>query len=429
MTTDLRERLHDLAADAPTGHLVGAALWRSGVRRHRLRVAGAVAGAAAAVALVAGLVTVVPTAQSPDPAGQTGSLGIPRVVRPPDPWSEPTRTPGPLAALSAEMHRTPDGLTGSRDRMTLFGVSAVDGVSRFLDLPGRLVNVDPGSVAVSADGTQVAMTRDRGRTQVGWDVLDTVSGEVTELRLPGDAPVRSGWGYEIRFTADGGHLVTNFSLDGERGDTDDSLVAWDLATGEPVEVEGPGHYWIPGSARGPEGVAWTRRRDVHVADPETGEQRTERLPHQLVDASYAADGETLAYIGHEQQRAREDDPWLLYLRRPGEPSVQVDVGIEPGQILGWRSDDELVVSRYGPREARVVDLATGTWEPLDLSARVIMTAQYPTALWSRPLAEPVDQPEAGDPRPWMDRQVQWIAVGLLLGGLLQVWLVVRRRRG
>jgi hypothetical protein len=25
--------------------------------------------------------------------------------------------------------------------------------------------------------------------------------------------------------------------------------------------------------------------------------------------------------------------------------------------------------------------------------------------------------------------VQWIAVGLLLGGLLQVWLVVRRRRG
>lgn len=429
MTSDLRERLHDLADDAPTGHLRGADLWRSGVRRHRLRVAGAVAGAAAAVALVVGLVTVVPTAQGPDPAGQTGSLGVPRVVRPPDPWSEPTRTPGPLAAISADLRRTTDGLTGVRDRMTLVGVSAVDGVSRFLDLPGRLATVDPAEVAVSADGTRVAMTRQQGEDQIGWDVLDTVTGEVTELRLPGDAPVRNGWGYEIRFTADGGHLVTNFSLDGGRGDTDDSLVAWDLTTGEPVEVEGPGHYWIPGSARGPEGVVWTRRRDVHVADPTTGERRTDRMPHQLVDASYAADGETLAYIGHEQQRGGGPDPRQLHVRRPGQSPVPVDVGIEPGQVLGWPSDHEVVVSSYGPRQARVVDLDTGTWEPLHLSVRTIMTAQYPTDLWSRPIADPVEQPGVGDPRPWMHREVQWIAVGLLLGGLLQVWLVVRRRRG
>jgi hypothetical protein len=79
MTTDLRERLHDLAGDAPTGHLVGADVWRFGVRRHRLRVAAGAAGAAAAVALVAGLVTVVPTAQPPDPAasGSRASSGRP----------------------------------------------------------------------------------------------------------------------------------------------------------------------------------------------------------------------------------------------------------------------------------------------------------------------------------------------------------------
>ena len=430
MTTDadLRDRLHDLADDAPRGGLSAPDVWRRGVRRQRRRQVGTVAGAAAAVALVAGLVTVVPTAERPLPADTRGELGIPSEVRAPDPWSEPTRTPGPLAAISADLRRTPEGLTGSRETMTLFGVSAVDGVARFLDLPGRLVNVDPGSVAISGDGTQVAMTRDRGRTQLGWDVLDTVSGEVTELRLPDEAPVRSGWGYEIRFTADGRHLVTNFSLDGSRADDDDSLVAWEVSTGEPVEVEGPGHYWIPGSARGPEGVVWTRRRDVHVVDPSTGEQRTERMPHQLVDASYAADGETLAYIGHDRQRGGGDDPWLLRVRRPGEAPVQVDVGIEPGQILGWRGEDELVVSRYGPRQARVVDLVTGDWEPLPLAASVIMTPQFAADLWARPLAEPVEQPKSGDPRFWMHREVQWIGVGLLLGGLLQVWLVLRRRR-
>ncbi|GAA1479256.1 hypothetical protein GCM10009623_37020 [Nocardioides aestuarii] len=425
MTSDLRERLHDLADHAPTGDLHGDAVWRHGVRRHRLRVAGAVAGTAAVVALVAGLVAVVPSPAPPQPAGQVGSLGIPRDVRPPDPWSEPTRTPGPLSAVSADMHRQPDGLIGHSDRLMLFGVSAVDGRSRFLDLPGRQVNVDSESVALSDDGTLVATVRMQGRRQLGWDVLDVRTGELTSLRLPGNQSVEQGWGY-LQFTADGRFLVTNLALDGESGETDDSLVAWELASGAPAEVEGPGHYWIPGTAHGPTGVVWTRRRDVHVADPDTGERTSLRLPHQLVDAAYAPDGRRLAYVGTEQERGTPS-PWRLYLTDEAGQESEVALAFEPVQVLGWRDDTHVVVSAYGPRRATVVDVMTGEVERLRLGAESTMVPVYARGLWSRPVAHPADQPGVGDPRVWMDGWFQAaIAGALLLGAVL---LVRRRRRG
>ena len=56
--TDLSARLRDLADDAPHAGLSGEDLWRTGVRRQRLRRAATVAGAACAVALVVGLASV-----------------------------------------------------------------------------------------------------------------------------------------------------------------------------------------------------------------------------------------------------------------------------------------------------------------------------------------------------------------------------------
>lgn len=425
MSTDLRDRLHDLADDAPTGDLRGADVWRRGVRRHRLRVAGAVAGTAAVVALVAGLVSVVPSPTPTQPADQVGSLGIPRVVRPPDPWSEATRTPGPLSAISADLHTDPVGFTDSRSRMMLYGVSAVDGQSRFLDLPGPIQNVDPDSVAVSDDGTLVASIRMRGRTQLGWDVLDLRTGELTRLRLPGLAPVEQGWGF-LQFTADGRYLVTNTSLDGSRARTAHSLVAWDLATGEPSEVEGPGHYWIPGMAHGPDGVVWTRRRDVHVSDPLGVWRESQRLPQQLVDAGFAPDGETLAYVGTEQQRGKSS-PWLLYVVEEGSQSRQLDVGFETSAVLGWRNETEVVVSGDGPRDATVVDILTGDVTPLRMSSESAMSPKYARDLWTRPVADLPDADAAGDPRIWMHRWFQAAVAGVLLLGA--VVLVRRRRRG
>ncbi len=249
--TDLRARLRDLADDAPHAGLSGDELWTSGVRRQRLRRAATVAGAAVIVAAVVGLTSVLRFPSEPLPAQGPAELGIPRVVLPPDPWSEATAEPGPLAAISVANRRTTDGLTGVRDRLHLFGVSAVDGVSRFLDVPGVRVDTDPGTVALSPDGSQVAVQRgSRGRTVVGWDVLDTATGELTRLRVPGMAELANAWGYEIAFTGDGRYLRTSFSLTGSEESHADSFVAWDVATGERYVAEDSGHYWLPGRASG-----------------------------------------------------------------------------------------------------------------------------------------------------------------------------------
>lgn len=433
--TDLRARLRDLADDAPRAGLVGEELWHTGVRRQRLRRAGAVGASAIAVVLVVALTSVLRFPTEPPVTDGPAELGIPRMVVPPDPWSEPVAAPGPLAAVSSAILREPNGLFGSRERLQLFGVSAVDGVARFLDLPSYPLNIDPGQAAISPDGGLVAVPRwtgDAGAVAVrGWDVLDTETGELLRLRDP-DMPSLVGIdAYEISFSGDGRYLLTNYSLTGSEESHDDSLVAWDVSTGERFVAEEAGHFWLPGTARGPEGVVWTRGRDVLTFDPATGERDEIVVAQQLVDAAFAPDGQTLAYIGHDGEKPNSRAPWRLHVRTPDGGIEQLDVGIEPGQVLGWRDETHMVVSRYGPTEARVVDISTGDWEPLDLTqdGDALMLPRYASDLLARPVADAVEQPDAGDPRLWMHPQVQWIAGAFLLGGLLLVWLVVRRRRG
>ena len=432
--TDLRARLRDLADDAPHAGLSGEDLWRTGVRRQRLRRAAAVAGAAVAVTVVVALTTVLRFPTAVPPTEGPAELGIPRVVLPPDPWSEPVAAPGPLAAISVANRTEPSGLTGTRDRLQVFGVSAVDGVSRFLDLPGPRVDIDPGTAAISSDGTLVAVVRTvagQDATVTGWDVLDTETGDLTRLRVSDLPELTNAWGYDLAFSGDGRYLLTNFSFDGSDDNRDNSFVAWDVATGERYVVEDPGHYWTPGRATGPSGVVWTRGRDVLTVDPATSDRAKIAVPQQLVDASFAPDGETLAYVGHAGERPNSQAPWRFHVRSADGEVRQLGVGLEPGQILGWRDETHVVVSRFGPRQARVVDIETGDWERLTLQqeAGALMTPGYAAHLFSRDTVGPAEQPVHGDPRPWMHPEVQWIIVGLLLGGVLQVWLVIRRRRG
>lgn len=433
--TDLRARLRDLADDAPHAGLSGDDLWRTGVRRQRLRRAATVTVAAAAVAVVVALTSVVRFPNALPPVQGPAELGIPRVVLPPDPWSEATTTPGPLAAISVANRTEAQGLTGSRDRLQLFGVSAVDGVARFLDVPGAQVNIDPGTVAISPDGTQLGVVRRvraQGKVAIrGWDVLDTNTGELTSLRVPDVTKLGGPLGYEIAFSGDGRYLLTSFSVEGSGDTRDNSLVAWDVATGEQYVAEGTGHYWIPGRATGPSGVVWTRQRDVLTFDPAIGDRSTTTVPQQLVDAAFSPDGGTLAYIGHTGDRPNSRAPWRLHIRTGDGEDRRIGVGLEPGQIIGWRDETHVVVSRYGPRGARVVDIVSGERESLALQqeAGALMTPRYAADLFARDTVGPAEQPDHGDPRPWMHAQVQWVAVGVLLGGVLQILLVMRRRRG
>lgn len=443
MSTDLRERLRDLADDAPRDAVVAGDVWRRGVRRRRLRRAGAVVLTAVAVIGVLGagswLPWVTPTLPPP-PAGPAETRGIPELVAPPDPWAEPTRTPGALSAISIAARSTPQGLTDHQSQWALFGVSATDGISRFLDVPARPRSLDPGFAALSPDGTLLAYTRTAPRRQPGarrrgvevrgWDVLDTTTGEVRELRVPGQEALPGAGTYEISFSGDGRYLLTNFSLTGSNGDKDDSLVVWDVATGEHTVAEGPGHYWLPGPATAPTAVAWNRWRSVLTFDPATGVRDRVVLPHQVVEASWSPDRQTLAYIGHRGDSPTTRAPWRLHVDTAGagaEPR-RLDVGISPGQILGWTDDTHVVVSRYGPREARVVDTESGEWEPLDLAQAddALMVPRYATARFAEGTVDPVDQPVVGDPRLWMHT---WFRVAVAGGLLLVALLLVRARRG
>jgi len=433
--TDLRARLRDLADAAPHAGLAGDDLWRTGVRRQRLRRAVTVAGTAVAVAVVVGLTSVLRFPTALPPTEGPAELGIPRVVLPPDPWSEPTATPGPLTAVSVALRSEPVGLTETRDPLQLFGISAVDGVARFLDVPGLQININSDTVAISPDGTRVAMFRwvgEEGAAIRGWDVLDTTTGELTTLRVADQPEIVAGvFGYQIAFTGDGRYLLTSFSLDGSDKDRAKSFVAWDVATGERYVAEGPGRRWAPGVASGPNGVVWTRGRDVLTIDPVTGDRSEISVPQQLVDASFSPDGETLAYIGDAGDRPSSRAPWQFHVREADGVIRTVDVGIEPGQILGWQDATHVVVSQNGPRQARVVDVVSGDWERLVLqqeAGALMFPSRYATDLFARDTVGPAEQPDSGDPRPWMHQEVQWIGIGLLLGGVLQIWLVIRRRR-
>lgn len=442
--TDLRDRLRDLADEAPRGQLSGADLWRSGVRRQRRRRVVASGAVVAALAAVVGLGSVLglPQAERPGPAEVPfEELAIPRAVHAPDPWSEGTAElgpPGRLAVVSAVERREANGLRDSHVWSQLFGISAADGTARFIDVrthPRSFAAPTPGMVALSPDGTKLAMAHYRGSPNgpqpvVGWVVYDTVTGKTTSLRVPG-MPVLQGLDtFEIQFTADSRFLMTSFSLTGSTRSKQSSLVVWDVETGDRHVAEGPGHYWLPTPGAGP-GIVWSRFQQVMSLDPDSGATRTRTVAQDVVEAHYSPDGNSLAFVGHGPSGPDEATRWHLFVgpaQGPTEEYRRIDVGFVPGDLLGWRDDRRLVVSDYGPRGAREVDVVTGEVEKLGLHqvGQQSLTALYATDLLANELVEGSAHPDAHDPRVWL-RGWFWATVAGL--GAVVAVLVLWRRRG
>lgn len=396
--------------------------------------------------LIAGLASVVrlPDADVPPADVPFEQLAIPRTIHPPSPWGAGTsdldHNPGPLAAIGSAPRKRVDGFRGVVTQQELFGISAVDGSAVFIDapeVPGTFVGVGDTAVALSPDGTQIGFVRYRGprsmqRGIVGWDVYDTETGEWTPLRVPRLDTITGTDAFSIRLSGDSRYLLTNFSRSGSNGSRDDSLVVWDTEISQRHVAERTGYYYLPNPGSGPHGIVWSRGRRMFTFDPETRQTEEQAVPQELVEGWYADDGETLAYIGQQPTSRNQAAPWRLYVVEPSaETPREIDTGIEPGEILGWCDDSHLVVSSSGPRLARVVDLEDGTTEKLGLSQSgpEAMVPLYAADLFANPLVAGQEQPDAQDPRPWLHTQVQWVAVGLLLGGVLQAWLVLRRRRG
>ena len=431
-TPTLHDRLADLAREAPAGS-ADPGLWDAGVRRHRRRRAAALAAGAAVVALIGGVGVSVGLGSDIDrsvpPADVPfGELHLPRTVYPPSEWANGTAEtgpPGPLAAVSIAARSEPEGWTGVRRGTAVFGVSAVDGTTVFLDLPGAPANfMGSGTLTLSPDGTKVGYDQYRGRQLVGWSVYDAVTGEVTRLRDPRQEVLRGRDLFEIAFSGDSRYLQTDYSPTGSDGSRDDTFVVWDVETGAPIEAEGAGHYWLPNLGSAPSGIVWSRKNETFTFDPATGVTTTAETPYDVIEWSVAPDGRSSAAVAFGEATR---DPWRLFAG-----AQQLDPDISPDDLLGWRDAHVVVVGSLPDHRISYLDVRTGEQVASDRMGvegddnDPLMWPVYAADLWANDLVDGVRPPSVGDPRvgPWEVAGWATAAAGL---AALGAWLVRRRR--
>ena len=447
MSTDLRDRMAGAADEAPRTLSAGD-LWAKGKARHSRRRVQGVLVAAALVAVVGGLVSLVGPFGGADPQPAKVSISdmhLPRTVYPPSPWSQATDVTGPpgrLAAVAMGRRLQPKGLTGSRESFAVYGVSAVDGTARFLDIPdvdtGEQGDVSVHSAVLSPDGTKVAVSLFRDGAQgevpdaIGWDVYDTVSGTTQRLRVPGLDAIEGTETFEFRFSGDSRYLMTDYSQNDPSDNKSGALVVWDVDTGKSTVAEGTGHYWLPNPGSGPRGVVWSRGTRTFIFDPAKQTTSEVRVPQQVVEASIGPDEKAFAYIGHRRVGADQPAKWFLYVGRD-EKSIAAsptNLDIEPGLILGWRDPTHVVVSNF-QHAVRVVDLVTGDVERIRLgwSEGTAMKPVYASDLWANPIVAGVHPDHVPDPRWWIRAPGGPWSIFVGAGGLLALaWFLVRRRR-
>lgn len=433
----LQDRLEDLATAAPSGGAAPGDLWERGVRRGRARRAGAVAAVAATVALVAGATVVLgnPDRGEPQPADVPfEELHLPEVVHAPGTWSDEEGPDGPLAAVGIAPRTTPEGLTGERGGLELFGVSAVDGRSQWLDLPGIDEDDRPliGWFALSPDGRKLAWTRhlpgrrpDTNGPLTGWSVMDTTTREVLELADPA-APRLQETASDLEFSGDSRYLLTSYEQRGGPRTRGHQFVAWNVADGTPTVLEEPGHYWLPSLGSATSDVVWSRKRMVYRADPATGARSSYSLPQEVITASWAPDDRGFAYIGWSGDGRR--GPWRLYagrtLAEARDRVIPVD-DPDPAQLLGWQDARHVVVGRFRST-VHVVDIVTGEVVEHRMGGEgdQVNAPKLAGDLWRNALITPPEPEGTSDPRtPFL-----WgggVLVVALAGASMLRW---RRRR-
>lgn len=434
--TTLHDRLEDLAAAAPASGAAPGDLWERGVRRGRARRAGVVVAAAAAVALIAGVATL-PDGERTDPQPAEvpfEDLHLPEAVNAPGTWSDAEGPEGPLAAVGLALRTRPEGLWGERLEIEMFGVSAVDGRSEWIDLPG--IDEDErglvGWFALSPDGRWLAWSRHEPPQQdgstgtlVGWTVMETTTGEARDLADPRTTRLR--YAADLEFSGDSRYLLVSSDPADEVGRRNHQFIAYDVEDGSATVLEEPGRFWLPNLGSAPSDVVWARKRTVYRADPATGERSSYVLPHEVVTASWAPDDTAFAYIGRMKVEGRA--AWQLYAGRTLRDARRhvLPLDVEPAQLLGWQDATHVVVGRFRST-VTVVDIVTGEVVKHQLAGKgkTLNTPLLAADLWQNPFTTPAPREGTTDPRP----PYLWAGGGALvlvaLGGVAALrW---RRRR-
>jgi hypothetical protein len=438
MTTDLHDRLGDLAARTPLGS-PPPDLWQRGVRRRRVVAVGRVAVALVLVFLVGIGGWTWHQARPIEPARSSGTPHLPDRLFNPSPWlSAFGAPPGPLIALvpaaRKSLFHTTDGLVG---------VTASSGQYGFLDLPPDAV-MDaerPASPpSLSPDGRHVAFwttgsptgtpnTNLVGVTITGVGVYDTETGHVVQATLQ----TLHGLNPDLLRWADDHTLVLGLAH-AKYGDEDpnscceghwDGLATWDIdGTSAPEMLTKPMPLFVSNEVTSAGGgvLVWSNSgRRVHVIDPRPpGRDQEFHLSSSTDYAVLSPDHDRLAVVSNlargrllvgELPERERDHGSSVRLHEPTSARGFV-------RVVAWQDDAHVVVQRRLEERARaafrleVVDVSTGRAQVLVEQARSNderdpAGTEFAAGLFSAPVAEAVPPP-----RPWSRRA---IAIDLFLG--------------
>ncbi|MCF6377629.1 hypothetical protein L2K70_08435 [Nocardioides KLBMP 9356] len=442
--TDVVDRLDRLAARAPSGAVDPEALWARGRRRQRRRTASALAAIVTVGVLATALTPSVLARIDPPVATSTGRMVLPDVVRQPGEW-EPSfsSVPGRLVAAGV----------GSRagwwsSRPALWGVSAVTGESRFLDLPDA-VPVTTTPVALSADGQLLAYWF----TNDDVDVLpaDVDENDAPAARPAGVAVLHLATGEVERWDAKSAH---GLQVDGLAWAGD--VLWWSAGSVEPVGTIGlksglAAHTWDLGSgvrrtmtsdepgwalplstARSTaDGFLVNGARDLRLVRGNHVDRRVWLERRIRNAAALGADGRQVAAVldaDPSSGASMEGLEPVVVGDLTDDPVAMAPVGdVRADDVYGWRSDTEVVVgTRVGAGAdmhlaASTVDVRTGEEARLLEFEGAVPT--FAADAWSADVVQAPDAPFAPDPR------LVGAGGAVVLVFLVSLWRDLRRRRG
>ena len=425
MTTDLRERLGEVAARAP-GDVPASDLWRRG-RRRQVRRAAASAAALAVLAVVTGvgggaLWTQLAVDGEPGPVTTPPTeLVLPDRIFTPSPWLPGTDEVGPggpyVALVGAERKRWDGGWRPSSAN----GVAALaaDGSYRFLDLPDYVGDhgwFDEGQeLALSSDGRYIGywitgdttdepllMTKG-GEPTGGVAVYDTATGNVSRLPISTPHGVAAGtfaWaGDVIRFNY--GAYETGGVSPTSWGSQSLGQATWDARASKwNTEVDYK-NYLDFVSATPSLGwfVADNGARHALVG-PDGIEARFKLDRAAEAEPTVGPGGRRLAMIYDPNPVKYDGVARRLLVGELGSVDSRGRVIAEPvpdvraHEVLGWRDQQHVIVLRYAIKDggAFSVDIATGD-ETLLMALpdqRYGDGVQVATAAWSAPTMQAVE---------------------------------------
>lgn len=440
--TDVVDRLERLAAHAPAGGIDPDALWVRGRRRQRGQWALVVVGCLALLVCVGGAVAAPvlrlvdrPVAVAPDSARRV----LPDVFRTPGKW-EPAfpAAPGPLVAVG----RAPRGGWG-RDTSSLWGVSALTGESRFLDLPDAASTL---TAALDSTGTKLAywisdgpagaITADPEHFTVatGVAVLDLVTGE--ERRW--DAGTVHGFGAErLIWAGDVLWLSGGAFTDADQDSFPATVRTWG-PEGAPERRLEPPLDIARATAPGVDGFLIERgatTTEVEVVDDAVSRVRLVHSGGMTSETHVSPDGRLIAGLRQERGSSIAGSPLPLVVGEiTGGRAEMTEVGdVETSYIMGWRSSTEVVVVSDGSdedgdrsstaRDLSTVDVVDGSERHLVELGETGFTT-YAAGAWAGDVIDAPPPPFAPDPLKWSAAGGVVLVLLLLVGTL---W--TRSRRG